>query len=101
MSSRLESLLRNSTLDLDKDEEGSAAGDVVWLTGRGRRTGFGGSLLNSVGFFTGLFLLSCVVTFGLAVTFGCRLAEETILDSVLECFNPLRCGRVDGLGCGG
>lgn len=67
------------------------SGDV-WLAGRGRRTGFGGSLLSSVGFFTGLFLLSGAITFGLAVTSGSGLAGERILDSDLGRFNPLRRG---------
>lgn len=88
--SSLESLLlRNSTLD--SDEERSEDGDVVWLTGRGRRTGFGGSLLSSVGFFTGLILLSDTVTFVLAVMSDRGLAYERIWDSVLGCFNALRC----------
>lgn len=76
-------------------------GDAVWVTGMGRRTGFGGSLLSSVGFFTGLFLLSGTLTSALAWTSGSGLAGEMILDSVFGHFNPLPHVRLDGLSSTG
>lgn len=99
MLSRSESLLRNSTLD--SDEEWSVDSEVVRLTGRGRRTGFGGSLLSSDGFFTGLFLFSGAITFGLAVTAGSGLAGEMVLDSIRGRFNPLQRRGVDSLASEG
>ena len=86
---------------MDSAKKWAEDGDAVWLSGRGTRTGFGGSLLNRAGFFTGLFLLSGTVTLGFAVTFSSGLAGEMILDSVLGRFNPLRCRGVDGLASEG
>lgn len=73
---------------MDFEEEESVVGDVVRLTDRGRRTGFGGSLLHSDGFFSEPLLLSGAASFGLAVTSGCDPADERILDSLLERFSP-------------
>lgn len=83
--SRFESVRRNSTLEFDEEE--SVGDEDIWLAGRGRRTGFGGSLLTSAGFLTGLFLLSGPTSASAAAS-GNRLAGETILDSVLGRLSP-------------
>lgn len=80
------SLLRKPTLVSDLEQ--SVDGAAVWLTGKGRRTGFGGSL-PSAGFFIGLLLLLGTVTLESALRSGRGLVGEMVLRSVFGCFNVL------------